>query len=67
MVVSGAWRAVQYSGNFTLQQAWQEDGSGDRTRPEYEPGVIGSFALATHSRRNSGSLAGTGSWASSLA
>ena len=48
MVVSGGWRAVQYSGDLTLQQAWQEDGSGDRTRPEYEPGVIGGFALATH-------------------
>ena len=49
MVASGEWRAVQYSGDLTLQQAWQmDDNSGDRTRPEYEPGVIGSFALATH-------------------
>jgi iron complex outermembrane receptor protein len=48
MVASGGWRAVQYSGDFTLQQAWQiEDGSGDNTRPEYEPSVIGGFTLAT--------------------
>ena len=48
MVASGGWRALQYSGDLTLQQAWQiEDGSGGRTRPEYEPGLVGRFDLAT--------------------
>ena len=49
MVASGEWRAVQYSGDLTLQQAWQiENSAGDRTRPEYEPGVVGGLAVATH-------------------
>ena len=47
MVASGGWRAVQYSADVTLQQAWQiEDGSDLRTRPEYEPGVVGGFDMA---------------------
>jgi iron complex outermembrane receptor protein len=49
LVTSGEWRAVQYGGDITLQQAWQiEDGSGDRTRPEYEPSVVGGLSVATH-------------------
>jgi iron complex outermembrane receptor protein len=49
LVASGEWRAVQYGGDITLQQAWQiEDGSGDRTRPEYEPSVVGGLSVATH-------------------
>ena len=48
MVASGGWRVVQYSGDLTLQQAWQsEEGSGVRTRPEYEPSVVGGFSVAT--------------------
>jgi len=47
MVASGAWRWVQYSGDLTLQQAWLlEDGSDVRTRPEYEPGIVGGFDVA---------------------
>ena len=47
MVASAGWRGVQYSGDLTLQQAWQiEDGSGVKTRPEYEPGVVGGFRVA---------------------
>ncbi len=38
---------MQYSGDLTLQQAWLiEDGSDVRTRPEYEPGVVGGFDVA---------------------
>ena len=49
MVASGGWRAVQYTGDLTLQQAWQfEDGNGDRTRPEYEPTVVGGFSVAAY-------------------
>jgi iron complex outermembrane receptor protein len=48
MVVSGDWRVVQYSGDLTVQQAWQiDDNTGVRTRPEYEPGIVGGFDLAT--------------------
>ena len=48
MVASGGWRVVQYSGDLTLQQAWQfEDVSGVKTRPEYEPGVVGGFSVVT--------------------
>ena len=44
LVASGGWRAVRYSGDLTLQQAWQiEDSGGLRTRPEYEPSVVGGF------------------------
>ena len=44
IVASGAWRWVQYSGDLTLQQVWLfEDGSDVRTRPEYEPGIVGRF------------------------
>jgi len=47
MVASGGWGWVQYSGDLTLQQAWViEDGSDVRTRPEYEPGVVGEFDVA---------------------
>ena len=47
MVTSGGWGWVQYSGDLTLQQALLiEDGSDVRTRPEYEPGVVGDFDLA---------------------
>ena len=47
MVASGGWGWVQYSGDLTLQQAWLiEDGSDVRTRPEYEPGVVGAFDVA---------------------
>ena len=47
MVASGGWRWVQYSGDLTLQEAWLlEDGSDVRTRPEYEPGVVGAFDVA---------------------
>ena len=47
MVASGAWRSVQYSGDLTLQRAWQiDDGSGVSTRPEYEPGVAGGLDVA---------------------
>ena len=39
---------VQYSGELTLQQAWQiEEVSGVKTRPEYEPSVVGGFSVAT--------------------
>ena len=49
MVASGGWGSVEYSGDLTLQQAWQiEDASGDRTRPEYEPSVVGGLDVATH-------------------
>ena len=48
MVASGGWRVVQYSGELTLQQAWQiEEVSGVKTRPEYEPSVVGGFSVAT--------------------
>jgi len=48
LVASGGWGAVQYSGDLTLQQAWQiEDDTDIRTRPEYEPVVVGSFDVAT--------------------
>ena len=48
MVASGDWRALQYSGDLTLQQAWQiENATGARTRPEYEPSLVGGFDLAT--------------------
>ena len=47
MVASGGWGRVRYSGDLTLQQAWViEDGSDVRTRPEYEPGVVGEFDVA---------------------
>ena len=46
MVVSGGWRAVQYSGDLTLQEDWQQDGSGDRIRPEYEPVAVGGLDVA---------------------
>jgi len=47
MVASGEWRVVQYSGDLTLQQAWQsEEGSSVETRPEYEPSVVGGFSVA---------------------
>ena len=47
IVTSGGWGWVQYSGDLTLQQAWLiEDGSDVRTRPEYEPGVVGGFDVA---------------------
>ena len=47
MVASGGWRGVQFSGDLTLQQAWQiEEGSGVKTRPEYEPGVVGGLSVA---------------------
>ena len=47
VVASGGWRAVQYTGELTLQQAWQiEGGSGVKTRPEYEPSVVGGFSVA---------------------
>jgi iron complex outermembrane receptor protein len=47
MVASGGWRWVQYSGDLTLQRAWQfGDLSGTRTRPEYEPGMAGGFDAA---------------------
>ena len=47
MVASGGWRGLQYSGDLTLQQAWQiEDDSGVKTRPEYEPGVVGGLMVA---------------------
>ena len=47
VVASGGWRAVQYTGDLTLQQAWQiEEGSGVKTRPEYEPSVVGGFSVA---------------------
>jgi iron complex outermembrane receptor protein len=39
---------MQYSGDLTLQQAWQiEDDSGVKTRPEYEPGVVGGLGVVT--------------------
>ena len=48
IVASGEWEAVQYSGDVTLQQAWQiDDTRGDSTRPEYEPAAVGGLALAT--------------------
>ena len=48
IVASGGWRVVQYSSDLTLQQAWQiEEGSGVKTRPEYEPGVVGGLRVAT--------------------
>ncbi len=47
MVASGGWRALQYTGDLTLQSAWQvEEGTGVRTRPEYEPVVVGGFDVA---------------------
>ena len=47
MVASGEWRAVQYSGDLTIQQAWQiEEGSGVKTRPEYEPSAVGGFSVS---------------------
>ena len=47
VVASGGWGWVQYSGDLMLQQAWLfEDGSDVRTRPEYEPGVVGGFDVA---------------------
>ena len=47
LVASGGWGAVQYSGDLTLQQAWQkEEGTGLRSRPEYEPVVAGSLDVA---------------------
>ena len=47
VVASGGWRAVRYTGDLTLQQAWQiEEGSGVKTRPEYEPSVVGGFSVA---------------------
>lgn len=48
MVASGSWRAVQYTGDLTLQQAWQiDDDTGVKTRPEYEPSVVGGIDLGT--------------------
>jgi iron complex outermembrane receptor protein len=48
MVASGSWRAVQYTGDLTLQQAWQiDDATGVKTRPEYEPGVVGGIDVGT--------------------
>ncbi len=47
LVASGGWRSVQYSGDLTLQRAWQiDDVSGVRMRPEYEPAVAGRFDAA---------------------
>ena len=47
MVASGGLGMVRYSGDLTLQQAWQiEDDSDLRTRPEYEPSVVGRFDVA---------------------
>ena len=47
VVGSGEWRAVRYTGYLTLQQAWQiEENSGVKTRPEYEPSVVGGFSVA---------------------
>ena len=47
MVASGGWGRLQYSGDLTLKQAWQlEEGSDVRTRPEYEPGVVGGLDVA---------------------
>ncbi len=47
MVASGVWGVMRYTGDLTLQQAWQiEDGSDVRTRPEYEPVVVGGLDLA---------------------
>jgi hypothetical protein len=47
MVASGEWGRVEYSGDMTLQQAWQlDDSTGDRTRPEYEPSFVGGFDVA---------------------
>ena len=48
VVASGGWGALQYSGDLILQDAWQiEDDTGVRTRPEYEPRIVGGFDLAT--------------------
>ena len=48
MVASGDWGVVQYSGDLTLQRAWQiEDDTDSHTRPEYEPVVVGGFDVAT--------------------
>jgi iron complex outermembrane receptor protein len=47
MVASGGWGVVQYSGDLTLQRAWQfDDIARLRTRPEYEPDVAGGFDAA---------------------
>ena len=47
MVASGGWGRVEYSGDITLQQAWQLDNAtGTRTRPEYEPSFVGGFDVA---------------------
>jgi iron complex outermembrane receptor protein len=38
---------MQYTGDLTLQQAWQiEDGSDVRVRPEYEPVAVGGLDMA---------------------
>ena len=48
VVASGAWGALQYSGDLIFQEAWQiEDDTGVRTRPEYEPRFVGGFDVAT--------------------
>ena len=47
VVASGAWGRMQYTGDLTLQQAWQiEDGSDVRVRPEYEPVAVGGLDMA---------------------
>lgn len=47
IVATGALSSVEYAGDVTLQQAWQfEEGSDDRTRPEYEPNLAARLSLA---------------------
>jgi iron complex outermembrane receptor protein len=47
VVASGGWRAVQYTGDVTLQQTQQiDDETGMTADPEYEPDAFGGFDVA---------------------
>ncbi len=47
IVATGALHRLEYAGDVTFQQAWQfEEGSDERTRPEYEPNLAARLSLA---------------------
>ncbi|RMH14244.1 MAG: TonB-dependent receptor, partial [Gemmatimonadetes bacterium] len=57
VLTSGTWRRFSYAADLTWQSVWQFDARGDRTRPEYEPDLTGSFSVAT---RLAAGIMGTG-------
>ncbi len=47
VVATGTLGRLEFSGDVTVQQAWQfEEGSDERTRPEYEPNLAARLSLA---------------------